>query len=168
MTEKTFALQQLSARDRELIAAITRGDSVVSLSGINGYSVNWLSERLDSDPVFEHALYMAQRAELRRGASIGIRVLIELAAEDVQTDSGKKIKLEAAKALTQYAGHGQHSAGARAPGEKVASEMTLEEIEAALETAKRKASDSAKVIDQPPAIAKGSAQYSQEDVDILS
>ena len=168
MTEKTYALQQLSARDRDIIDAITQGASVQSIAELHGYSVHWLSERLDSDPVFDHALYMAQRAELRRGASIGIRVLIDLAAEDVQTDSGKKIKLDAAKALTQYAGHGQHSAGARQPGEKVASEMTLEEIEAALEAAKRKASDSATVIDQLPAITQGSAQDDDEPLDILS
>lgn len=164
-----LAILQLSQRDRDIIAAITRGESEADISRLNGLSVNWLSERLASDHLFSSALYEAQRAELRRGASIGIRVLIELASEDAKTETGKKIKADAAKTLAQLGGHtGQQGGSAGKSGDRPASEMSLEEIEAALEAAKRKASDNAKVIDQAPAIAQDSAQDDSEAIDILT
>ncbi len=169
MVETRLAIQNVSQRDRDIIAAITRGESERSVGLTYGFCDSWLSERLATDPVFSNALYEAQRAELRRGASIGIKVLIELASEDAKTEAGKKIKADAAKALVQYGGHsGQASGSGAKPAERTVDQLTLEEIEQALEQAKRKAGDGAVTIDQTPAIAQDSAQQHSESIDILS
>ena len=163
------ALQKISNSDREIVRRLARGEHADALSVEMGFSPSYIVERLLSSEELMHALYMEQRALVRSYAGAAIEIIRELALTPAKSETGKKIQLEAAKTLAAYNGFGGNAGGSvPKSGEKSASEMSLEEIEAALEAAKRKASDNAKVIDQAPAIAQDSAQDDSEAIDILT
>lgn len=139
------------------------GTQAALLAGYKTLHPQHTGKRLLADPKIQHAI----RAGLRRrivtdAASASINFMISLVKNE---QAGNRERLDAAKHLAGLAGFVPPSAGDSAPGAKLPSEMTQEELRAFLaetegELAKRATSvNGAKAADKP-------AQQAQ-DVDFI-
>ena len=158
--------KEANDRDREIAALVMGGASPADIAAVLGLTEMHIFNALSS-PHVQMAIFEAQRGVIRRAATKAIKVIERYATVDATTEGGKKIQLEAAKTLVSMAGHSAQGAAQAAGGRsKGIGEMSLEEIEQALQDAKTARSDQAQVIDVAPDNAQGSAQQDGQDVDI--
>ena len=158
--------KEANDRDREIAALVMGGASPADIAAVLGLTEMHIFNALSS-PHVQMAVFEAQKGVIRRAATKAIRVIEHYAVVDATTDAGKKIQLEAAKTLVSMAGHSAQGAAQAAGGRsRGIGEMSLEEIEQALQDAKTARSDQAQVIDVAPDNAQGSAQQDGQDVDI--